>query len=231
MTIPAMRPDEQNWLRRAREGDANAFAHIVQAYQKPVYNLCYRTLGDPIEAEDATQETFLRAYTNLHRYDLDRRFLTWILSIASNHCIDRLRRRRQVWVSLDDTEADGSGDQLPLSERLAAGEAGLSPSGLDAESPQQRVERRETSEQIQRLLNRLAPDYRTPLILLYWYDLSYEEIAATLGLSVPAVKSRLHRGRHQMADLLAADSPGAQPAGRSDHTPSASLGFVAPVSF
>lgn len=217
MTHPAMRPDEQHWLRRAREGDANAFAVIVQAYQRPVYNLCYRTLGDASEAEDATQETFLRAYTNLGRYDPDRRFLTWILSIASNHCIDRLRRRRQVWVSLDEGEGEG-GDEQPLSERLAT-DGG----GRDGETPHQRAERRETSEQIQRLLNRLAPDYRTPLVLLYWYDLSYEEIAATLDLSVPAVKSRLHRARHQMADLLAADAPAVRSSGRSDLTPSLGL--------
>lgn len=228
MTDPAMRPNEQQWLRRAREGDATAFAHIVQAYQKPVYNLCYRTLGDAGDAEDATQETFLRAYTNLHRYDLDRRFLTWILSIASNHCIDRLRRRRQVWVSLD--ESDGDGDGQPLSERLAAEDVGPSPglpAGLNIESPHQHAERRETSEQIQRLLNRLAPDYRTPLILLYWYDLSYEEIAATLHLSVPAVKSRLHRARHQMAELIAADAPVARPSS-GDLSQKATLGFAAP---
>ena len=205
MTTPVTRPEaalaaEQQWLRRAREGDPQAFASIVQAYQKPVYNLCYRTLGDPHEAEDATQEAFLRAYTNFHRYDPERRFLTWILSIASNHCIDRLRRRRQIWVSLDDAD-NSEGDESPLSERLAASDKGFA-----AESPQHRVERHETSEQIQRLLGRLTPEYRVPLILLYWYDLSYEEIAATLNLSVPAVKSRLHRGRHQMAELLTAES-------------------------
>lgn len=214
-----MRPDEQHWLRRARDGDANAFANIVQAYQKPVYNLCYRTLGDPNEAEDAAQETFLRAYSNFHRYDLDRRFLTWILAIASNHCIDRLRRRRQGWISLDE---DGD-DAQPLSERLSS-----DGNGAGVESPHQQAERSETSEQIQRLLNRLAPDYRTPLVLLYWYDLSYEEIAATLNLSVPAVKSRLHRARHQMAELLAADGAAVRPPGRTDRgqAPSA-LGFAA----
>lgn len=228
MTTPAMHPTEQQWLRLARSGDANAFAAIVHAYQKPVYNLCYRTLGDAIEAEDATQETFLRAYTNLHRYDPDRRFLTWILSIASNHCIDRLRRRRHTWLSLD----DDSGDEAPLSDRLTADGAGLAWGGFAAiatESPHQQAERRETSAQIQLLLNRLAPDYRTPLILLYWYDLSYEEIAATLNLSVPAVKSRLHRARHQMAELLAAEAPAVRPPARGDvePAPAAALGFAA----
>lgn len=190
MTTVSSQQDEEFWLRRAREGDQQAFARIVQAYQKPVYNLCYRTLGDQEEAEDAAQETFLRVYTNLHRYDPERRFLTWILSIASNHCIDRLRRKRQRWLSLDD-------DEMQWAERLVA----------PAESPQRRAERHESAEQIQHLLNHLAPDYRIPLILLYWYDLSYEEIATTLNLSVAAVKSRLHRGRNQMAALLSTEAP------------------------
>lgn len=187
MITATSRQEEELWLQQARQGDTNAFARIVQAYQKPVYNLCYRTLGDPDEAEDATQEAFLRAYTNFSRYDPERRFLTWILSIASNHCIDRLRRRRQNWVSIDDELA---GEQL------------VAPS----ESPYRSAERREQAEAIQGLLNRMAPDYRIPLVLLYWYDLSYEEIAATMNLSLAAVKSRLHRGRKQMADLMQAES-------------------------
>ena len=187
MITVTSRQDEDRWLQQARLGDTHAFASIVQAYQKPVYNLCYRTLGDPDEAEDATQEAFLRAYTNFSRYDPERRFLTWILSIASNHCIDRLLLRRQNWVSIDDEMV---GEQL------------VAPS----ESPYRSAERREQAEAIQGLLNRLAPDYRIPLVLLYWYDLSYEEIAATMNLSVAAVKSRLHRGRKQMADLMQAES-------------------------
>ena len=187
MSIASNRIEEDLWLQQARQGDRAAFSRIVQAYQKPVYNLCYRTLGDADEAEDATQETFLRAYTNFSRYDPDRRFLTWILSIASNHCIDRLRRRRQVWLSLDDE---------PVMEQIAA----------PAESPQHSAERREQSETVQRWLSQLAPDYRVPLVLLYWYELSYEEIAATMDLSVAAVKSRLHRGRKQIADLMLAET-------------------------
>ena len=203
MITATSRQEEELWLQQARQGDTNAFARIVQAYQKPVYNLCYRTLGDPDEAEDATQEAFLRAYTNFNRYDPERRFLTWILSIASNHCIDRLRRRRQNWVSIDDELA---GEQL------------VAPS----ESPYRSAERREQAEAIQGLLNRMAPDYRIPLVLLYWYDLSYEEIAATMNLSLAAVKSRLHRGRKQMADLMQAES-------RSSyvHTPTHSPAAVA----
>lgn len=178
--------DEQVWIRRACAGDQQAFAHVVQAYQGPVYNLCYRVLGHVEEAEDATQETFLRVYTNLHRYDHNKRFLNWILTIASNYCIDRLRKRHYAWTSLDD---------MPVSESLST----------PHETAERQIERDEQAEAIQRLLNRLPPDYRIPLVLLYWYDFSYEAIAETLQLSVPAVKSRLHRARHRLAALLSSD--------------------------
>ena len=190
MTTPQPRQDEDLFLiKRARAGDHEAFAQIVQSYQTPVYNLCYRMLGNPDEAEDAAQETFIRAYSNLHRYDIERRFLTWILSIASNHCIDRLRRRRFTWLSLDDS---------PILEQTPS--VGVSPHRI--------AEQREESEQMQGWINRLSPDYRVPLLLLYWYDLSYEEIGDMLHLSIPAVKSRLHRARKQVAEMMLTSAPG-----------------------
>ena len=187
MTAATSRQDEERiWIEQARQGDHSAFASIVQAYQKPVYNLCYRMLGNQVEAEDAAQETFLRAYNNLHRYDSGRRFLNWILSIASNHSIDRLRRRRHIHVSLEDA---------PYDEQLHSHD----------ESPHQRAERREKADAIQHWIDQLSPNYRTPLVLLYWYGYSYEEIAETLKLSIPAVKSRLHRARKQVAELMLAE--------------------------
>jgi RNA polymerase sigma-70 factor (ECF subfamily) len=187
VTAATSRQDEERiWIEQARQGDHGAFARIVQAYQKPVYNLCYRMLGNQVEAEDAAQETFLRAYNNLHRYDPNRRFLNWILTIASNHAIDRLRRKRHVQVSLEDA---------PFAEQLRSHDEPL----------QARVERKEKADAIQHWIDQLSPNYRTPLVLLYWYDYSYGEIAETLKLSVPAVKSRLHRARKQVAELMLAE--------------------------
>src|SRR4030067_2573477 len=96
------RTAEQEWLQLALEGDDLAFTQLVEAFQGPVFNLCCRMLGDPVEAEDAAQESFLRAHQNLRRYDPDRKFATWLLSIASHYCIDRLRRRRLKLVPLED---------------------------------------------------------------------------------------------------------------------------------
>jgi len=92
---------EPEWLAQALKGDSDAFAQLAETYQKSVYNLCYRMLGDPDEAEDAAQETFLRAYRNLKHYDRQRLLSTWLLSIAAHYCIDQIRRRRFTVLSLD----------------------------------------------------------------------------------------------------------------------------------
>ncbi len=177
-------PSERECLLKAQKGDQQAFAFLVQSYQRPVYNLCYRMLGNQQEAEDATQETFIRAYTHLDSYNPNRKFLNWVLTIASNHCIDRLRKRRINWSSLED---DPYVEKIPMPESI---------------DPHRNAEDKETADQIQRWIDQLSPDYRTPVILLYWYGYSYEEIAATMGVSVSAVKSRLHRARKQIAQMI-----------------------------
>ena len=93
---------ETDTIELARAGDRRAFCHLVETYQTSLYNLCYRMLGNPHDAEEAAQETFLRAYTRLASYDPARPFKAWLYSIANHYCIDRLRRRRLIWLSLDD---------------------------------------------------------------------------------------------------------------------------------
>src|SRR5258708_24687982 len=100
------------WVIQAQHGSDEAFTRLVEAYQVHVYNLCYRMLGEPEAAEDAAQETFLRAYQHLHRYDQTRPFGTWLLSIAAHYCIDRLRRRRFSMVSMDADDKE-DGPELP----------------------------------------------------------------------------------------------------------------------
>ncbi len=188
--------DEREWIRLAQEGDQTAFSRLVGAYQTPVYNLAYRMLGNRAEAEDATQETFLRAYTNLRSYDLQRPFSSWLLSIASHYCIDRLRRRRITWLSFEDEIAasDETGDTTEIH---------LKGEFLNPESV---VARQEQETQIQHLLAALSPADRAAITLRYWYDYSYEEIARTLNMTVSAVKSRLHRARRDLAQMIEEDS-------------------------
>jgi RNA polymerase sigma-70 factor (ECF subfamily) len=173
--------EELTWIQQAREGDQNAFGRLVVAYQTPIYNLAYRMLGNKVEAEDAAQEAFLRAYTHLRSYDPNRPFRSWLFSIASHYCIDRLRRRRITWLPLEDEFAE---PYLMTSKNP---------------NPEAVTSRREQEEQIQGLLDTLSPTDRAAITLRYWYDCSYEEIAEMLNLTVSAVKSRLHRARRALA--------------------------------
>ncbi len=179
-----MSEQEEVWIREAQAGNKRSFSRLVEAYQRPVYNLTYRMLSSPEEAEDAAQETFLRAYARLAQYDPNHKFSTWLFSIANHHCIDRLRKRRATYVSIDEN---------PVLENLEHA----------APQPEADVLSKELAAELQKLLDKLDPDYRTPLVLRYWEDCSYEEIAEAMGLTVSAVKSRLFRARKQIADLYA----------------------------
>jgi len=178
---------ERAWLEQALQGDRVAFGHLVQAYERPVYNLAYRMLGDPVEAEDAAQETFLRAYARLATYQPERKFINWLLSIASHHCVDRLRR-------------SGRAPQLSLDGPLPPGWL-----TSDEPRPDQAVVQKQQREQVRQMLDTLPADYRAVIVLRYWYDLSYQEIAAIMATTESAIKSRLHRARRMLAaQLLAA---------------------------
>ncbi len=178
---PTQLAQEAQWARQASQGDEQAFARLVEVFQVPVYNLCYRMLGEPAEAEDAAQEAFLKAYRGLHRYDPERRFGSWCLSVAAHECIDRLRRRRQSAVALD-----------AVDEEVAFPDA--------APGPESMLMRREQEQRVGQLLKRLSPLDRAIITLKYWYDMPLEEIAEDLGLTTSAVKSRLHRSRRELAE-------------------------------
>ena len=177
---PETQAQEQAWVLAAQKGDSAAFYNIVDAYQQPVYNLCYRMLGDAAEAEDGAQETFLRAYTKLDTYNPDRKFSSWLFSIASHYCIDRLRRRRYQMISWDD---------LPPWRWLPSNEP----------QPEEVTLKHEADENLHHLLDTLPADYRAATILRYWHNMSYDEIAETLDTTVSAIKSRLFRARQMLA--------------------------------
>lgn len=177
--------DESILIQRTLAGDAEAFTCLVEAYQNSIYNLAYRMLGDADEAEDAAQETFLRLYTRLDTYDSQKKFSSWILSIASHYCIDRLRRRRHTQVSLDDIV---SWRWFPSRDV----------------APEEQTLREEQRDEIRHLLEELPPHYRAVMVLRYWHEMSYDEIAGALGTTQSTVKSRLHRARKMMAGRVVA---------------------------
>ena len=176
--------DEKAWVLRAQKGSDEAFTHLVETYQKPVYNLCYRMLGHAESDEDAAQETFLRAYQHIRRYDPNRPFSTWLLSIAAHYCIDRMRRKKLPSFSIDENEEY----TFPIPDAGAL-------------HPEAEAMQGEHRERIHALLGHLNPTDRAAIVMRYWYGFSEKEIAASLNLTVSAVKSRLHRARKKLGTI------------------------------
>ena len=176
--------EEQLWLEHARQGDKAAFGKLIEAYQTPVYNLAYRMLNNSAEAEEAAQEAFIRAYTRLDSYSPAHKFSTWMLSITSNYCIDLIRKRRAVLLSID--------EPLPAHPALQTDKT---------KGPERQVVMDEQQQMVQALLAELPEDYRQAVVLRYWYEMSYEEIAETMETTVSAIKSRLFRARRQLAEV------------------------------
>lgn len=191
---------EAQWIAEAKTGDKEAFSNLVEKYQRPVYSVCYRMLGTPTAAEDAAQEAFIRAYQALDRYDPERSFATWLLSIASNYSIDQLRKKKVTILSMD---SDRHG-------WLAPPDPGPSPEKAALEKEKQAL--------VQAILAELSETDRAAVVLQFWHDYSYEEIAETLDLSTSAVKSRLFRARRLLAEkwqeMQAIEAPTVKPAGK-----------------
>ena len=172
---------ENTWLAQALQGNMDAFSQLVETYQRPVFNLCYRMLGDGMEAEDAAQETFWRAYQGMKKYDPSRSFVTWLLSIAAHYCIDQQRKRKLPMLDIDILPEEDMPDPSPNPEKV--------------------ISKQMEDRVLHQLLDQLQPQDRAAVILRYWYEMSEQEISNTLQLSTSAVKSRLFRARKQLADV------------------------------
>ncbi|HKY83863.1 MAG TPA: sigma-70 family RNA polymerase sigma factor [Anaerolineales bacterium] len=166
---------------RTRSGEANAFGDLVRRYQTSVYNVCYRLLGDPQEAEDLAQEAFLRAYRRLGSYDDQRPFGPWMRRVAANLCLNALQARKATLSFQEEF------DEVP---------------GDVSESPEPSGERTEEVERVRRALLRLPAHYRAVIELRHYQEMSYDEIAGALGIGPGDVRTRLFRARRMMADWL-----------------------------
>ena len=182
MVAQGVQTEEAILIERSREGDQDAFRQLVERYQGAVHNLAYRMLGDPNDAEDAAQEIFMRIYRQLGRYDPSRKFSTWTLAIATNYCIDQLRRRRMQLVPLENI--------IPWARSREVG-------------PEGEAITQEARDDVQRLIMRLPEKYRAPLVLRYFEELSCAEIAEVLGMPEGTVKTQIHRARKSLEKLLA----------------------------
>lgn len=180
---------ETELIENAKSGDLEAYAEIIKLYKTKIYNVCYRILGSREEAEDISQETFIKVYSNLDKYNREYKFSTWVYKIATNLCIDRIRKKKPIYSldnKWDDEEAMDWYSTIPD----------------HGKTPEEVVIANEQSKLIQEVFIRLPIKYRTIMTLKYVNELSLQEISKIVNLSISTVKTRLHRGREYARQLL-----------------------------
>jgi len=178
-------------IRRCKRGEEPAFREILDRYRGPIYNLCYRMSRNPEDARDLAQEVFIKVFSLLDRYDEQYAFSSWLFRIATNHCIDHIRRNRLRFLSLDGTPGpDGEEYELQI------------PS--DGPEPDTVLQRKEALERLAEVIAELPPHYKAITLLRHDQQLSYEEIAEVLQLPLGTVKARIHRARNLIQQTLKA---------------------------
>lgn len=181
-------------VRRCKAGDAAAWEQIVQQYHRRIYNICFRFARSADDAQDLTQEVFIKVYRTLSSYDVERgAFMTWVTTITRNLLVDHFRKSKQdrVTDSLDASPSENE-DAMPLGQQIQDKTA---PADMRAQS-------REAGEFVHRALQKLSPELREAVILRDLQDMDYREIATVLKVPEGTVKSRINRGRAELARLL-----------------------------
>jgi RNA polymerase sigma-70 factor, ECF subfamily len=176
-------------IKQVLKGDQDAYAEVVEIYGEKVFQICYRMLGNRHEAEDIAQEAFLRAYVNIHSFNINLKFSSWLYRIATNLCIDRIRKKKPDYYL--DAEVAGT-DGLTMYSQIAS----------DTSLPEDDVESLELQETIQSEISKLPEKYRTVIVLKYIEELSLNEISKILDLPLGTVKTRIHRGREALRNQL-----------------------------
>ncbi len=182
--------DDVTLVQQCLKGNEQAFAELVSRYSGALYRLAWRMLRNEEEARDAVQEVFLRVHRALASFDQNRKFSTWILRITTNHCIDRIRRRRIRTLSIDIDQKDEERVPLVLVD--------------DGPTPDAHRRQRALQEALDSMVQRLPPIYRAVVELRYKQQLAYEEIAEVLEIPLGTVKARLHRAHRQLKERLSA---------------------------
>lgn len=181
-------------VRRCQAGDAGAWEQLVQHFNRRIYNICYRFTGSGDDAQDLTQEVFIKVYRTLSSYDTDKgSFQTWVTTMTRNLLVDHFRKSKQdrATDSMDEPVSEES-DSISLSDQLQD----------SGPSPDQRLQTKETQAMVQRALQKLSPELREAVILRDIQDMDYRDIALALKVPEGTVKSRINRGRTELARLL-----------------------------
>ena len=195
-TREEVRPLEIDWsqtVRRCMDGDSGAWAELVRTHHRRVYGLCYRFTGNVADAEDLTQDVFLKIYSNLASFDMGRGSLqVWITTMTRNLLVDNFRRTRNQRATGSLDEGWDASDELKPVDRLVS-------SGI---SPHESAAKKELAKMVQNALARVSMELREAVILRDLQDMDYKEIAQVLGIPEGTVKSRISRGRAELARLL-----------------------------
>jgi RNA polymerase sigma-70 factor, ECF subfamily len=176
-------------IKQVIKGDQEAFGEIVEIYKNSIYQLCFRMLGNRHEAEDIAQEAFIRAYLNINTFNQDLKFSTWLFRIATNLCIDRMRKKKPdhyLDAEVKGTEGLTMYSQIPSNTPL----------------PEEELESLELHETVQKEILKLPDKYRSAIVLKYMEELSLNEISEILDLPLGTVKTRIHRGREALRQQL-----------------------------
>jgi len=178
-------PTDRDLVLRTRRGEVEAFGEVVARYQQTVFNVCFRMLGERMEAEDVAQETFIRAYKRLETFDVERPFGPWIHRVATNVCLNHIRKQKPESYEFD--------EERDLSSAAAR------------EEPEASLQNVQATEQVHRAIVALPGNYRAVIELRHYQEMSYSEIAEALELPLSDVKSHLYRARKRLAKLLSAN--------------------------
>jgi RNA polymerase sigma factor (sigma-70 family) len=176
-------------VQKAIKGDEKAFARLLSRYKDTIYFMLLKMLNNRSDAEDLTLEAFGKAFKNLHQYSPTYAFSTWLFKIASNNCIDFLRKKKGVTISLENDS-----EQIEISETARLKSKDF--------NPEERLIRKQKAILLRNVVRRLKPHYQTLVELRYFRELSYEEISKELNLPLGTVKAQLFRARQMLFKLI-----------------------------
>ena len=180
-----MKNELKQIVKQVKKGNKEAFALIIEAYEARIHQHCYRMLGSFHEAEEVTQETFVKAYTNIHSFKQKQNFTPWLYRIATNTAIDWMRKKKPLYI---------------LDQPIAVGEnvTFLDQMEHPTSTPEEQLENKEVQDEVQHYLLQLPEKYRAVLVLKYIDELSLQEISEVLDLPTGTVKTQLHGGRETL---------------------------------
>ena len=184
---------DHDLVTRAQQGSEKAYRELLGRYQRPVFSIIYRMIRDREQAEDLAQETFVRVFNNIDRYDPRFKFSSWIFKIATNLTIDHIRRKELDTVSIDGSRNAVTAEQIEATSITIASQD---------ENPEELLEAKELGEEIEGAIGKLRPEYKAAILLRHVEGREYQEIAEILSLPLGTVKTYIHRGRNELREQL-----------------------------